>query len=405
MTRWRSPEPQATAGSRRVHGSLGDPPVLGESLGALVGRHAVEHQDAVEMVEFVLIHPGLEVTRLVLDDLTVEIDPAQQDVSWPDHLDEETRDREAPLVVHPLPRRLDDLGIEDDPSLAVEVPHEDLLLDPDLGSGQGDAAIGVVERVEHLVDEADDPPVDVGDRGGVRLEDRIAEGADLVGHAWQAICTVPQYFDDPSALASDPETVSVTLADIAFEYTSDRGVFSHGHLDEGTALLLQEAPPPSGSGDLLDLGCGAGPIALTLARRSPAARVWAVDVNPRAVALTDANGRSASVRVDARLVEDMPAEVTFATIWSNPPIRIGKVALHAMLTTWLGRLDRTGSAVLVVNRHLGADSLQRWLTGAGWDVARLTSRRGFRLLEIRHPTGSADRVDGDADAPPLDPDT
>jgi 16S rRNA (guanine1207-N2)-methyltransferase len=224
-----------------------------------------------------------------------------------------------------------------------------------------------------------------------------------VRHAWQAIRTVPQYFDDPSELASDPETVSVTLADTAFVYTSDRGVFSHGHLDEGTALLLQEAPAPSGSGELLDLGCGAGPVALTMARRSPSARVWAVDVNPRAVALTDANARAAGVHVEARLVEDVPPDLTFATIWSNPPIRIGKAALHAMLTRWLGRLEPTGSAVLVVNRHLGADSLHRWLADAGWQVTRLTSRRGFRLLEVRRPAGSTDRVDGDAHPATRDP--
>ena len=367
----------------------------------------------MEVIEFVLVHAGLEVTGFAFHHLAIEVDAAEQDMTRPDHLDEEPGDRQAPLVVHPLPRRLDDLGVEDDPTLAIEVPHEDLPLDPDLGSGQRDPTIGVIERVEHLVDEADDPSVDVGDRGGVGLEDRIAEGADLVGHAWQAIPTVPQYFDDPSGLASDQKTVEVTLADTAFTYLTDRGVFSHGHLDEGTALLLQEASPPSPTGDLLDLGCGAGPIAIALALRSPAARVWAVDVNPRAVALTEANGRRAGVRIAARTPDEVPPDMTFATIWSNPPIRIGKEALHDLLATWLGRLAAEGSAVLVVNRHLGADSLHRWLTDAGWNVSRLTSRRGFRLLEVRRnavsipPLGgaSADRVDGDAHPAPRDPNT
>jgi 16S rRNA G1207 methylase RsmC len=234
-----------------------------------------------------------------------------------------------------------------------------------------------------------------------------------VGHAWQAIRTVPQYFDDPSELASDPRTVAVTLADIAYTYVTDRGVFSHGHLDEGTALLLQEAPPPAAAGNLLDLGCGAGPIALAMALRSPAAQVWAVDVNPRAVDLTTANAHRAGVRVCAVTPAGLPPDIRFATIWSNPPIRVGKSALHAMLTSSLARLAGGGRAVLVVNRHLGADSLQRWLIDAGWDVDRLASRRGFRLLEVRHPADrdrdpgvrSADRVDGDAQPPSRDPHT
>lgn len=207
---------------------------------------------------------------------------------------------------------------------------------------------------------------------------------------------MPQYFDDPSALASDPVTVSVTLADTAFEYVTDRGVFSHGHLDEGTALLLQDTPPPADRGDLLDLGCGAGPIAIALARRSPAATVWAVDVNPRAVALTRDNADRAGVTIRAGTPGDIPADVRFTTIWSNPPIRIGKDALHGMLTTWLARLEPEGTAVLVVNRHLGADSLHRWLEAQGWVVRRLASRRGFRLLEVRRSEPSPDRVDGDA---------
>lgn len=221
---------------------------------------------------------------------------------------------------------------------------------------------------------------------------------------------MPQYFDDPSELASDPRTVEVTLADIAYTYVTDRGVFSHGHLDEGTALLLQEAPPPA-AGDLLDLGCGAGPIAIAMALRSPGAQVWAVDVNPRALTLTAANAHRAGVRVCAVTPVDLPPDIRFATIWSNPPIRIGKSALHAMLTSSLARLADGGRAVLVVNRHLGADSLQRWLAGAGWDVDRLASRRGFRLLDVRRPTDrdpgprSADRVDGDAQPSSRDPHT
>lgn len=189
------------------------------------------------------------------------------------------------------------------------------------------------------------------------------------------------YFDERPGVASERSLVDVVLPDLAFTLATDRGVFSHGHVDTGTLLLLQQAPTPPAHGHLLDLGCGAGPIALTLAKRAPDATVWAVDVNERARELTAANATRNSIEnVRTAAPEDVPADVRFAAIWSNPPIRIGKQALHDLLLTWLGRLDRDGVAVLVVQKHLGADSLQRWLGEHGHPTERLASRAGFRLL-------------------------
>src|SRR5690606_26642157 len=140
----------------------------------------------------------------------------------------------------------------------------------------------------------------------------------------------------------------------------------------------------------LDLGCGYGAVALTLARRAPGATVWAVDVNERALDLTRANAAAAglaNVRV-ARPAE-VPATVRFATLWSNPPVRVGKAALHQLLDGWLARLATDGWALLVVQKHLGADSLHRWLADRGWSVTRRTSRMGYRLLEVRRPGHAA----------------
>lgn len=194
------------------------------------------------------------------------------------------------------------------------------------------------------------------------------------------------YFDERPGVESDRASVDLVLPDLAFSLLTDRGVFSHGHVDTGTSLLLKEAPRPSPTGDLLDLGCGSGPIALTLARRSPAATVWAVDVNERARRLTAENAeRNGIGNVRAVAPDEVPADVRFATIWSNPPIRIGKQALHELLLHWLGRLEEQGTAVLVVQKHLGADSLQRWLGDQGFPTERLASRTGFRLLRCtRH---------------------
>jgi 16S rRNA (guanine1207-N2)-methyltransferase len=196
-----------------------------------------------------------------------------------------------------------------------------------------------------------------------------------------------QYFDDRPVVASEPVLVDVTLPDTAFVMETDRGVFSRGHLDTATSMLLRSDPPIASSGDLLDLGCGAGPIALTMARRSPDATVWAVDVNARARELCARNAARndlGNVRVVAP--SDVPADVRFATVWSNPPIRIGKEALHELLATWLDRLAPDGTASLVVQKHLGADSLQRWLVTGGFDCERVGSKAGFRLLLVTRPT-------------------
>jgi 16S rRNA (guanine1207-N2)-methyltransferase len=191
------------------------------------------------------------------------------------------------------------------------------------------------------------------------------------------------YFDPAPAVPSDRGRVRLVLPDLTLDLATDRGVFSVEGIDRGTKLLLLTAPAPPPAGDLLDLGCGYGPIALTMATRSPTATVWAVDVNERARQLCVENAAAAglaNVRVAAP--DEVPAAVRFAAIWSNPPIRVGKAALHTVLLAWLSRLDPSASAHLVVQRHLGADSLATWLAEAGFDVRRVASRQGYRVLEV-----------------------
>lgn len=189
------------------------------------------------------------------------------------------------------------------------------------------------------------------------------------------------YFTEQPSSPTRPITFKVATPDGTIQLTTDRGVFSHGALDTGTKVLLLKAPSPPPSGNLLDLGCGAGPIAITLARRSPKATVWAVDINARALRLCRENARANEItNIQTCLVEEMPDDVVFDAIWSNPPIHIGKPAMHAMLLQWLPRLTRPGEAIMVVQRHLGSDSLQAWLAGQGFPTTRLGSAKGYRLL-------------------------
>lgn len=195
------------------------------------------------------------------------------------------------------------------------------------------------------------------------------------------------YFTAQPSTAHRPGHVRVVLPDLYLELATDSGVFSPGRLDPGTRLLLESAPRPPATGDLLDLGCGYGPIACALAARAPSATVWAVDVNERALALCAANAASAGLSNVRCVTPDAPEVPSrLAGIWSNPPVRVGKGPLHAMLRTWLARLAPGAAATLVMGRNLGADSLHAWLEKEeGWPVTRLAARSGYRLLRVAAP--------------------
>ncbi len=197
------------------------------------------------------------------------------------------------------------------------------------------------------------------------------------------------YFSPDPAAPETLRTIRVPLAGRERELVTATGVFSGDRLDVGTSVLLDAVPAPPEAGDLLDLGCGWGPIAATLALRSPAARVWAVDVNARALSLVERNAELLSLsNIEPATPDRVPADVRFAAIWSNPPIRIGKAQLHELLETWIPRLAPDATAWLVVQKHLGADSLQRWLEERfpDHDVERATSKKTYRILAVTAPS-------------------
>ena len=199
-----------------------------------------------------------------------------------------------------------------------------------------------------------------------------------------------QYFTD-SAPASADETHVIEVSTRGFDLSmcvSSR-VFSGSKLDLGTRQLLSVAPDLPEGGTFLDLGCGWGPIATIMSLESPSAAVWAVDVNSRAVDLTQRNAQSngasgvRALKAEEALAASQESDTRFDVIWSNPPVRIGKDAMHEMLLAWLSRLAPTGVAYLVVQRNLGADSLIAWLNGQGYQASKYASKKGFRIIEVR----------------------
>ncbi len=193
-----------------------------------------------------------------------------------------------------------------------------------------------------------------------------------------------QYFEAEPAAATAPRTIAVNIGGMQLRFVTDSGVFSPDRLDAGTRLLLLEAPPLTNRDRrVLDLGCGWGPIACVTGLRSPAAEVLAVDVNERALRLTAGNAEANGVsNVTVAHPDEVSPSRRFDRILCNPPIRVGKTALQGLLAAWLDRLAPGGRAHMVVHRHLGSDSLGRWLEQRGHEVSRLVSRSGYRLLDV-----------------------
>jgi 16S rRNA (guanine1207-N2)-methyltransferase len=198
------------------------------------------------------------------------------------------------------------------------------------------------------------------------------------------------YFTAEPASAAERRQLRVHLAGREVIVHTAPGIFCPDRVDIGTAVLLREAPVPPPTGNLLDIGSGWGPIALSLGLLSPDAGIWAVDVNQRALTLARDNAKALGINdFQAMTPDEVPADIRFDVIWSNPPIRVGKPALHDLLIKWLPRLTPGGAAYLVVQKNLGSDSLQRWLTTelearepGAFKVGRQATARGFRLLSV-----------------------
>ncbi|WP_019633294.1 class I SAM-dependent methyltransferase [Actinomadura atramentaria] len=195
------------------------------------------------------------------------------------------------------------------------------------------------------------------------------------------------YFAPRPGLPARPGSVDLVLPDLHLRLATDRGMFSPDRVDAGTRVLLDTVPPPPPTGNLLDLGSGYGPIALTLAARSPQASVWGVDVNERALEVARQNASTAGLD-NVRFIRPGEADpgLRYDALWSNPPIRIGKPALHELLLTWLPRLSPGATAHLVVQKHLGSDSLHRWLDARGYPTERVASRSAYRVLAVTRPS-------------------
>lgn len=195
------------------------------------------------------------------------------------------------------------------------------------------------------------------------------------------------YFSEAPGSDYKPKEISVVINGHEVLVTTAGGVFSPDHIDQGTNVLLTHLDEAPAGGNILDIGCGWGPIALSLASASPKATIWAVDVNQRSLELTAANAKRLGLsNIKCVTPEEVPTDLAFSGIWSNPPIRVGKDVLHEILLTWLPRLQEHAEGYLVVQKNLGADSLHRWLEAElpeNFSTVRVDTAKSFRVLRVK----------------------
>ena len=180
--------------------------------------------------------------------------------------------------------------------------------------------------------------------------------------------------------------ISVNLNGNKVKVFTAGGIFSPEHIDQGTQVLLTHLESSNPTGTFLDIGCGWGPIALSLALHASKATVYAIDVNERSLELTRMNAEKLGLtNIIVCKPEDVPADIQFDEIWSNPPIRVGKVVLHGILKQWISNIAPGGVARLVVQKHLGADSLNKWLMkefSPEFESSRIDTSKTFRVLKV-----------------------
>jgi 16S rRNA G1207 methylase RsmC len=193
------------------------------------------------------------------------------------------------------------------------------------------------------------------------------------------------YFSQQPDSAAKPHLVSFEVGGVPFQAKSESGTFSVQKLDRGTEILLRSFDAFPSEGNVLDIGCGWGPISLAVAKHRPNTSVWALDVNQRSLRLTAENAKTNGIEnIRAVQADEIPGNLTFSGIWSNPPIRVGKQVLHLLMQTWIPRLEPGASAMLVVQKQLGAESFEKWLASEfpHMRVDRPYQDKGYRVIRV-----------------------
>ncbi|HEY7854386.1 MAG TPA: methyltransferase [Aquiluna sp.] len=196
------------------------------------------------------------------------------------------------------------------------------------------------------------------------------------------------YFSSDPAAPKKTVNITMQVGGKQIDLEAASGTFSSSRLDAGTAVLLKHADHFPKDGNVLDIGCGWGPIGLSIASLQKNSTVYGIDINQRSIEQSNLNSKSLGLKnFTAMHSRDLPEDMRFSAIWSNPPIRVGKKILHELMESFIPRLEPGGRAMLVVQKNLGADSFQRWLSNRfpEAEVNRVGTDKGYRVISLVSP--------------------
>lgn len=191
------------------------------------------------------------------------------------------------------------------------------------------------------------------------------------------------YFDKETNVKSNEVTTRAEIGCRLYTFKTDNNVFSKKGLDFGTRTLLESIDIDNISGDVLDFGCGYGPIGIYIASNTTA-NVDMIDINERALNLARSN---ASInRVNVNIFEsDIYSNVTkkYDYIITNPPIRVGKKILYEILINAKEHLKDVGHLIFVINKDQGAKSTMKDMSEY-YDVKILEKNKGFFVIDCQN---------------------
>jgi len=193
---------------------------------------------------------------------------------------------------------------------------------------------------------------------------------------------MPHYFTDNSSLRSNPKEFVYAFDNEKFVFTTDIGVFSKGEVDFGSELLIKNVYQKNLGKSLLDLGCGYGPIGIIVGRFNSSLMIDSVDVNSRALELTDLNAKINKINLSTYKTEDiLTLNKSYDTILLNPPIRAGKKIIYELYEKSHQILNDEGSLYIVIRKKQGADSSLKKLQDIFKEVCIIAKSKGYEIIQ------------------------
>jgi 16S rRNA (guanine1207-N2)-methyltransferase len=206
----------------------------------------------------------------------------------------------------------------------------------------------------------------------------------LLFHLWRWEKVNEHYYSKEQSVESAPRFIDFTLRNHPLRFKTDNGVFSKGEVDFGSRLLVETFGFPNLPGDVLDVGCGYGPIGLTLAKSDTSRKIHMVDVNARALSLAKENAQLNQISNVEIYESDCLEAITkkdFAAILTNPPIRAGKKVVHSILENSFKHLRDNGELWVVIQKKQGAPSAMELLARVFAAVEVIEKKKGYFIIK------------------------